>query len=230
MGRIEQAQDRRWPADGDLSMSAHPHDGQPIHTAGPPLGQSPIAVILVHGRGASPANILELASRVGRTDITYLAPAAAGHTWYPKPFLADVALNEPYLSSALSTIGALVARAEAAGIARSRIVLGGFSQGACLSAEFAIRHASRFGAVAVFSGGAIGPPGTTWNRPGSFDGTPVFLGCSDRDSHIPATRVDETAAVFSRMGAEVTKRLYPNMGHLVIDDEIDWLRGRLNSL
>lgn len=211
-------------------MTSHPHHGQPVQAAGPPLGESPVVVILIHGRGASPANILELAPAIGRTDITYLAPAASGNTWYPKPFLSEIALNEPYLSSALSTIGELIARAETAGIHRSRIVLGGFSQGACLSAEFAIRNASRFGAIVVFSGGAIGPPGTTWNQPGSFDGTPVFLGCSDRDAHIPAARVEETAAVFARMGANVTKRIYPNMGHLVVEDEIDWLRDALDEL
>jgi predicted esterase len=117
-----------------------------------------------------------------------------------------------------------------AGIPRSRVVLLGFSQGACLTAEFAVRHASRFGGVVVLSGGVIGPPGTRWDYPGRFEGTPVFFGCSDQDSHIPRTRVDESAAVFLGMGADVTKRLYPAMGHLVNADEIAWVQRLLDPL
>jgi predicted esterase len=105
----------------------------------------------------------------------------------------------------------------------------GFSQGACLAAEFAVRHAARFGGVIVFSGGIIGPSGTVWNYPGSFDGTPVFLGCSDHDSHVPESRVNESAAIFSRMGADVTKRIYPGMGHLVNDDEIAFAQGIVDA-
>jgi len=201
-------------------MSLDPHAGQPVVEAGGPLGQAPAAVILVHGRNAGPPNILDLLPRLDRPGLTYLAPAAADRTWYPHSFMADIASNEPGLSSGLSRLAALVARAEAAGIPRSRVVLMGFSQGACLAAEFAIRHAARFGGVVLFSGGVIGPPGTTWDHPGRFDGTPVFLGCSDRDSHVPENRVSETAELFRRMGADVTKRIYPGMGHLVNDDEI----------
>jgi predicted esterase len=127
-------------------------------------------------------------------------------------------------------LDSLVARIETAGVPRTRIVLLGFSQGACLSAEYAIRHASRFGGVVLFSGGAIGPPGTTWSSDGRFDGTPVFVGCSDRDSHVPLTRVNETADVFARMGAAVTKRIYPGMGHLVNEDEIIAARGLLDAV
>jgi predicted esterase len=201
-------------------MSLDPHAGQPVVEAGKPLGQAPAAAILVHGRNAGPPNILDLLPRLDRLGLTYLAPAAADRTWYPHSFMANVESNEPGLSSGLSKLAALVARAEAAGIPRSRVVLMGFSQGACLTAEFAIRHAARFGGVVLFSGGAIGPSGTTWDYPGRFDGTPVFLGCSDRDSHVPEARVSETAEVFRRMGADVTKRIYPGMGHLVNDDEI----------
>lgn len=185
---------------------------------------------MVHGRNAAPENILDLATRFNRPQLTYLAPAAAGGTWYPFSFMADVATNEPGLSSALDVLAGLVQRIEAADIPRSRIVLMGFSQGACLTAEFAIRHASRFGGVIIFSGGAIGPPGTTWHSTGRFDGTPVFLGCSDRDAHVPELRVLETADVFTRLGAVVTTRIYPGMGHLVNDDEVEFAQGVLDTV
>lgn len=196
-----------------------PHARQPVVEAGLPLGQAP-AVLMVHGRGAGPANILDLVPRLARPHLTYLAPVAANRTWYPHSFMADIASNEPGLSSGLAVLESLVNRIQAAGVPRSRIVLLGFSQGACLTAEFAVRHASRFGGVVVFSGGAIGPPGTRWDYPGRFDGTPVFLGCSDADAHVPESRVTESAELFSCMGADVTKRIYPGMGHLINDDEI----------
>jgi phospholipase/carboxylesterase len=193
---------------------------------------------MIHGRGAGPENILELAPAIGHANATYLAPAAANNTWYPYSFMTEIAKNEPYLSSALSVIGALVSEIEAAGIKRDRIVLMGFSQGACLTTEFAIRNASRFGGFVAFSGGAIGPPGTTWATEGTdstdkgfgFDGTPVFFGCSDIDPHIPEERVRESAEVCGRMGAAVTTRIYPGMGHLVNDDEIAWVRTLLETL
>lgn len=210
-------------------MTADPHKGQPVITAGAALGHAPAAVIMVHGRGASPANILELVPLLQHLELTYLAPAAADRTWYPHSFMTDVAGNEPWLSSALHVLDSLVARIEAAGVPRARIVLLGFSQGACLSAEFAVRAASRFGGIVVFSGGLIGPPGTTWPHAGEFAGTPVFLGCSDVDPHIPKTRVIESADVFNRMGADVTTRIYPGMGHLVNDDEIAFARRMLDA-
>lgn len=197
-----------------------PHGGQPVVAAGVPLGDAPATVIMVHGRGASPANILDLVPRLARPTLTYLAPAAANRTWYPHSFMADIASNEPGLSSALGVLAALVAHIEEAGVPQSRIVLLGFSQGGCLSAEFAVRHGSRLGGVVVFSGGLIGPPGTRWEADGRFDGTPVFLGCSDVDAHIPAPRVIESAEVFTRMGADVTSRIYPGMGHVINDEEI----------
>jgi predicted esterase len=196
------------------------HADQPVVEAGAPLGQAPVAVVMVHGRGAAPPNILELAPRLHRPRVTYLAPTAANRTWYPNRFMTEIAGNEPALSSALSVLASLVTRIESAGVPRARVVLLGFSQGACLASEFAVRHASRYGGVIAFSGGMIGPPGTRWDYPGAFDGTPVFLGCSDVDPHIPTSRVTETADVFSRMGADVTTRFYPGMGHLVNDDEI----------
>jgi phospholipase/carboxylesterase len=200
--------------------AADPHAGQPLLAAGVPLDGARAAAILVHGRNAAPRNILELATPLAHPGVAFLAPAAAGHTWYPLSFLAERELNEPGLSSALRVLRQHVADTEALGIPRSRIVLLGFSQGACLAAEFALRHPGRYGGLVVFSGGLIGPPGTTWDVPGDFAGTPAFFGCSDVDAHVPRWRVDESAAVFTRMGAATDLRIYPGMGHLVNDDEI----------
>ena len=185
---------------------------------------------MVHGRGAGPANILDLVPRLGRPGFTYLAPTAAGRTWYPNSFMADTATNEPWLSSALRALDRVVSEAIARGVATERIVLLGFSQGACLMSEYAAGHAARYGGVVIFSGGLIGPPGTAWNYGGSFDGTPVFLGCSDPDAHVPRARVEESAAVFTRMGASVDMRVYPGMGHLVNDDEVSAARELLDSV
>jgi len=191
---------------------------------------------MLHGRGAGPENILDLAPALGHPGVTYLAPAAANRTWYPYSFMADIAKNEPYLSSALSVLAALVTEVEGAGIARDHIVMLGFSQGACLTTEFAIRNASRFGGVVAFSGGAIGPPGTEWDELVAgcgelgFDGTPMFFGCSDVDAHVPADRVRESAEACGRMGADVTTRIYPGMGHLVNDDEIAWAKALVDEV
>ena len=216
------------------NTASGPHAGQPVLMQGRPLGQSPVVVIMIHGRGAGPENILELAAAVSQPDVTYLAPAAANNTWYPYSFMSDIARNEPYLSSALSVLKSLVSQVEAAGIRRDHVVMLGFSQGACLTTEFAIRNASRFGGFVAFSGGAIGPPGTQWGvesgELGGFDGTPIFFGCSNVDPHIPESRVVESAELCERMGAKVTRRIYPGMGHLVNDDEIAWARALLESL
>ena len=185
---------------------------------------------MVHGRNAGPANILDLVPRLARPLLTYLAPAAANRTWYPYSFMAEIASNEPGVSSGIGVLESLVWRIEAAGIPRSRVVLLGFSQGACLTAEFAVRHASRFGGVVVFSGGLIGPPESRWDYPDRFDGTPLFLGCSDNDRHVPELRVIESAERFTRMGADVTTRIYPGMGHLVNDDEIAFARRLLDTV
>ena len=196
-----------------------PHGSQPMMQQGPPLGSAPV-LLMIHGRGAGPKNILDLAPRLARPGFTCVAPAAAGNTWYPYSFMAETERNQPGLDSALATLRGIVDDAMAKGVPAERIVILGFSQGACLSSEFAARHARRYGGIIVFTGGLIGPPGTTWNYPGSFDGTPVFLGCSDVDHHVPQARVEETAAVFTRMGASVDTRIYPGMAHIVNDDEI----------
>jgi len=207
-----------------------PHAGQPLASAGAPLGHGRAVVIMVHGRNAGPENILSLVPRLDRTDVTYLAPAASGRTWYPFSFLAETQTNQPGLASGLAVLDELVGRVVAQGVPTERIVLLGFSQGACLAAHFAASHAARYGGVVVFSGGLIGPPGATWDFTGSFAETPVFLGCSDVDSHVPEARVRESAAIFERMGAAVTTRIYPGMGHLINDDEVACAQGMLDTV
>jgi predicted esterase len=197
-----------------------PHANQPVLRRGPDTAAARLAVILVHGRGDSAAGILGLADAFDAPDVMWLAPQAAGHAWYPYSFLAPIPRNEPGLTSGLAVIGHLVETLGAEGIPPDRIVLMGFSQGACLAQEFAARHARRYHAIVGLSGGLIGPPGTPRDYEGSFDDTPVFLGCSDVDAHIPVERVHESAGVFRRMGAAVDERIYPGMGHTVDADEI----------
>jgi phospholipase/carboxylesterase len=180
-------------------------------------------MILVHGRGASAEDIMTLGAELMHPGVAYLAPQAAGNAWYPHPFTAPMESNEPYLSSALEVVGSLLASIEKS-VPTERIILLGFSQGACLTLEFAARHARRYGGVVGLSGGLIGPDGTPRDYPGRFDGTPTFLGCSDVDPHIRKDRVLEAGEVFKRMGARVTIRLYPGMGHTVNQDEIDSVR------
>jgi phospholipase/carboxylesterase len=199
-----------------------PHAGQRVMHAGAPLDTARAVMIMVHGRNAAPENILELTDVLDRPAFAYVGPAAAGGTWYPYSFMAPREQNEPGISSGLAVIESLVTTLLARGFAAERIMLLGFSQGACLTSEFSIRHPRRYGGVMALSGGLIGPPGTTWDDvTTSLDGTPVFLGCSDVDPHVPAERVRESEAVFRRLGAAVTRKLYPGMGHLVSGDEIE---------
>lgn len=177
-------------------------------------------MVLVHGRGDSATGILGLTEAFHAPDVAWIAPQAAGNTWYPLSFLAPLERNQPWLDSALSVLDGLVTQLEEDGVPAERVVLMGFSQGACLAQEYAARHARRYHAIVGLSGGLIGPPGTPRDYPGAFDGTPVFLGCSDIDPHIPVERVHESARVFERMGAAVDERIYPRMGHTVNDDEI----------
>jgi predicted esterase len=212
-----------------MHSGSNPHAGGTVLRRGPAAAQSRLAVVLVHGRGDSAAGILTLADAFDLTDVIWVAPQAAGHTWYPYSFLAPAERNQPGLDSALSVIGDLVASLESDGVPVERVALMGFSQGACLSLEFAARNARRYHAVIALSGGLIGPPGTPRTYTGGFDGTPVFLGCSDIDPHIPVERVHESAAVFARMGADVDKRIYPGMGHTVNQDEIHAVTALLHS-
>jgi phospholipase/carboxylesterase len=210
------------------------HDDQPVSTWGVPLDKAPAAVIMIHGRGADSADMLGLARAFGRPDLAYLAPDAAGHTWYPLSFMAPREQNEPWLSSALRLIESIVSSVLATErIPAEKIVLSGFSQGACLSSEFVLRHPRRYGGLIAFSGGLIGPPGTAWDDLSgqvSYDGMPAFFGCSDVDPHIPKERVIETDAVYSKLNAKVTRKLYPGMPHTIIDDEVVEARKILDAV
>ena len=203
--------------------SDDPHAGQPVLTAGTPLAGATAAVVMIHGRGASAESILTLAPEITPPDaegVAFLAPQAAGGTWYPYGFMSPIERNEPGITSGMRAIERVLAQIAAAGVPPERTLLLGFSQGACLATEFAARHARRYGGIAGLSGGLIGPEGTPRDYPGSLDGTPVFLGCSDIDGHIPAGRVRESATVLERLGASVDMRLYRGMGHTVNEDEI----------
>ena len=207
-----------------------PHGDQPIRAAGVPLASARAAMVMVHGRGASAESILTLAPAFRTDGVAFLAPQAAGGTWYPYGFMSPTERNEPGITSGMRAIERTLAQVADAGIPADRMLLLGFSQGACLASEFVARHARRYGGLAALSGGLIGPDGTPRDYAGSLDGTRVFLGCSDVDGHIPAARVRETAEVLERLGGAVDARLYPGMGHIVNEDELEAVRGILRGI
>jgi phospholipase/carboxylesterase len=211
-------------------FAQNPHQGQPILTLGAPLSSATAVMIMLHGRGARAEDILTLAPHFSQPGLAFLAPQAAGNTWYPNRFTAPIPSNEPWLSSALAFITRVHSQVTAAGIPNEHIFLLGFSQGACLALEYAARNPNRYAGLIGLSGGLIGPDLISREAPGSFESTPVFLGCSDVDFHIPQERVEQTALIFARMGAEVTKRLYPNMDHTVNEDEIDFIHNLVQKL
>ena len=208
----------------DIESDRHPHGSGRVVVSGPPLDQAAGVSIALHGRGAGAEDIVGLAEEAAPANVAIVAPEAEGNTWYPYRFLERTERNEPYLSSALRRVRELVGDVQARGVAAERIALLGFSQGACLAAESAARTPQRYAGVLVFSGGLIGPPGTAFEYEGSLDGTPVFIGSSDVDPHIPKDRVQESAAAMRRLGAEVDARLYPGMGHTVNRDEVEAAR------
>ena len=209
-------------------MKDDPHRGSEEVSFGPGLEEVESAVVLIHGRGDSAQGILALAPELQAPRTALLAPQAVGFSWYPYSFLSEVELNEPWLSSALDRVEAAVTAVSTV-IPKERVVLMGFSQGACLALEFAARNTRRYGGVVAFSGGLIGPDGTPRDYPGSLEGTPVFLGCSDVDVHVPVARVHESAQVFSGLGGEVDERIYPGMGHTINGEEIAWASKLLTS-
>jgi len=202
-----------------------PHQGQPVYALGAPLSQATAAVVLVHGRGATAQDILTLAPVLEHPAFVFAAPQAAAYSWYPYSFLSPIARNEPGITSGLAALRDLLAYLETNGIPAARTLLVGFSQGACLALEFAARFAQRYGGVAGLSGGLIGPDGTLRNDARTLAGTPVFLGCSDVDPHIPKARVLDSAQVLTGLGAQVRTRLYAGMGHTINEDEVEALRG-----
>ena len=206
------------------------HADQPTRTAGAPLDEAQAAVLMFHGRGATAQSILAFAEEFDRDGVAYLAPQAARNTWYPQSFMAPMEQNEPWLSSALDRVRSTLDEVAAAGVPVERTLLLGFSQGACLASEFVARNARRYGGLAALSGGLIGPEGTPREYDGSLDGTPAFLGCSDRDPHIPLERVHETADVLEDLDADVDERIYEGMGHTVNEDELDSVDALIDAL
>ncbi|MEM6428693.1 MAG: dienelactone hydrolase family protein [Deinococcota bacterium] len=208
----------------------NPHAQQPVRQLGTPLQAAKRAVILLHGRGANAADILGLSEYLEVEDTCFIAPEAYGRQWYPQRFTVPTTQNEPFLTSALTLVDNLVKHVLAAGIPAEKLVLGGFSQGACLALEYAARNPRPYGAVVALSGGLIGETLDT-NRYGQdMAGMTVFLGCSDVDPHIPLTRVQESTALFKQAGATVTERIYPGMPHTINEDELNWVRERLADI
>ena len=194
---------------------------QKIITAGKKLTEAKKALIMVHGRGGSAEDILSLASYLEVKDFALLAPQATNNSWYPLSFLARPADNEPWLSSAIDTIAATAAGIEKAGIAKENIYFLGFSQGACLTLEFIARHAAAWGGAAAFTGGLIGDKIYPENYRGDFAGTPVFIGTGNPDPHVPVERVYASSNILRNMNAQVTEKVYNNMGHTITADEIE---------
>ena len=210
-------------------MTTNLHQGQPLLVAGEPIEKARAAMILLHGRGATARDILTLADELYQPGFAYLAPQAAGGTWYPNRFLAPTSTNEPWLSSALAVVGDVVALA-GKHLLPERTILLGFSQGACLALEYAARNARRYGGLVGLSGALIGADGEPRHDQGSLDGTPVLLGCSDADMHIPRTRVYHAEQVLGALGSSMTLRLYPDMDHTINTDELDLVHGMMAAL
>jgi len=200
------------------------HQNQPVAHAGAPLARAKAAAIMLHGRGASADGILSLAELLAQPDLAYLSPQAARRSWYPYSFLAPLADNEPWLSSALQVVGDLMDGLAQRGFPPGRVLLLGFSQGGCLALEFAARNARRYGAVVGLSAGLIGPDAAPRSTSGSLSDTPILLGCSSVDPHVPLGRVHESARHLRSIGGDVAVHIYDNMGHTINDDEIGRVR------
>lgn len=192
-----------------------------IITAGKELTEAKKVLIMIHGRGGTAENILSLAEHLAVEDYALLAPQATNNTWYPYSFMAPIQQNEPWLSSALSVLGDVVNDVVAQGFVEKQIYFLGFSQGACLTLEFVTRNAARYGGVVAFTGGLIGDKIYPEHYTGDFGGTPVFIGTSNPDMHVPVERVYATTNILKDMHADVTEKVYPNMGHTITQDEID---------
>lgn len=207
-----------------------PHAGRPVLTVGAPLPEAAGALVLVHGRGGSAEDMLGLAEHLDAARCAVFAPSAAGSTWYPYSFMSPVERNQPHLDSALALLDGVVETVRQGGVPLERLMMVGFSQGGCLAVHYCHTRPARYGGAAALSGGLIGPPDTDFGDHGSLDGTPVFLGCSDQDPHIPETRVHETAAALRAQDARVDTRIYPGMGHTVNRDELDALQTLIGDM
>jgi len=202
------------------SNKLDPHRDQPIHRLGADLPDAIGAIVMLHGRGASAEDILNLAQAMYHPRLAYLAPSAAAHAWYPHTFLSPREENEPWLSSALNKVDATVQLAIDAGIAKDRIMICGFSQGACLSTEYVASHPAKYAGLIAFTGGLMGPLGIKLSYPGDLEQTPAFFGSGDTDPYIPWQRVQQSAEVVEAMNAQVTLRRYPGRAHTVSADEV----------
>ena len=199
-----------------------PHENSQVYSAGAKLDEASAALILLHGRGATAEDILSLSTFLTQPGLAFLAPQADDYTWYPNRFISPIEQNEPYLSAALNLVDKIVKQVTDIGISTEKIFIGGFSQGACLASEYVIRNPKKYGGLLVFSGGYIGPLNIQRQPNGNLNGMPAFLGCSDIDAHVPLQRVKETTSLLQAMGAQVTEKIYPDMGHTIIHDEIKW--------
>ena len=219
-----------------IANSKNPFQGPHQKTAVTRDGEAPEnamgAIIMIHGRGASAPSILTLKHEFDTQDLHLAAPQASGNTWYPNSFMAPSERNEPGISSGLQTIFDMVSDLEGKGIPKEKIIILGFSQGACLATEFVARHPAKYGGLIAFSGGMIGNGDSVNpdNYTGSLEGTPYFVGCSDNDAHIPVERVEESVEVMSKLGADITKKIYPAMGHTIIRDEIEEAQKIINAI
>lgn len=207
-----------------------PHANQPVRHLGASIGEAKGAVVLLHGRGGSAEDILRLAGPLHREGLAYLAPQAAGHTWYPNSFLAPRESNEPYLSSALAKIASVVSELESAGIPRDCIVIAGFSQGACLATEFVASNPARYAGLIAFTGGLIGPPDANLHHEASLAGTPALFLSGDPDPHVPWQRVQASAAELERMGAVITARRFPGRPHTITAEEVELARTLIHEV
>ena len=207
-----------------INKTIPPHAGEKIHYAGTTIENAAQAMILIHGRGAAAQSMLAMTDLFDSQDIIYIMPQAHNLTWYPYRFIEKRETNEPGISSGLTLIHTLVKSVNDAGIPDEKIYFLGFSQGACLVADYAARYPSRYGGVFVLSGGLIGDTIRSGEFSGDLKNTPVFFGCSDSDFHIPAERVDESAYIFEQLNADVTKSIYPDMGHTINQNEIDFIK------
>lgn len=207
-----------------------PHCNMPVSRLGPELTVARGAMVLLHGRGASAGDILGLAKEMYYPGVAYLAPQAANNSWYPHSFMALVEQNEPWLSSALAKVDAMIDLCELSGLRREKIVVCGFSQGACLATEFVARYPARYGVLIAFTGGLIGPPGADLRHPGSLDGVLALFSSGDPDSHVPWSRVQESAEEFERMGAQVALDRHPRRPHTISESEFRKASQLMDSL